>query len=564
MRSDRYQPYYQDSWALVIGINRYRMASPLSFPCNDADAIASVLKEKFDFPEEQVIVLKDESATKEAILDAYIRLIDRANSLDDRVVVFFSGHGTTRRGYSGEVGYLVPVDGDPNNMASLIRWDDFTRNADLIPAKHILFIMDACYSGLALTKAIPPGTERFITDMLQRRARQVITAGKADQTVAEGGSPLGQNSIFTGYLLLALEGEAEDDNGVVTANGLMHYVYQRVSQASNSMQTPHYGHFDGDGDFVFKVPDSDLLASPQRDYIVQTPLIPEPGPSVVTPPTTKLPFSVISGYLNPADPAFGRNDWSSNLGEIRRFEGKPGEVKAYSWLALLVELVSEQTFEIDLASEVEQLPKYRPSGEKPHERFMVPERAKTTINSVVLFDPLRYSSSLWGRYLRIEKTGEMEYTDSYYTYFTYQDMRSFRYIQVIGTVWQFLHFAKDWLADHGYEAGVRFFVNLVGTKDTILTDFAAEPGEGREHWREPGSRETAWPERSLLELKCPDPNLQMQYNLVIGNLNEESSGSIIKNVAQQLGLAYNHQSAPRCFNYSTDVFPWKQFFSKRR
>jgi hypothetical protein len=51
-------------------------------------------------------------------------------------------------------GFLVPCDGDVSNLASLIRWDDLTRGADLIEAKHILFLMDACYGGLALNRAV--------------------------------------------------------------------------------------------------------------------------------------------------------------------------------------------------------------------------------------------------------------------------------------------------------------------------------------------------------------------------------------------------------------------------
>jgi hypothetical protein len=35
-------------------------------------------------------------------------------------------------------------------LSGLIRWDELTRNADLITAKHMLFVMDACYGGLAL------------------------------------------------------------------------------------------------------------------------------------------------------------------------------------------------------------------------------------------------------------------------------------------------------------------------------------------------------------------------------------------------------------------------------
>ena len=91
---------------------------------------------------------------------------------------------------------------------------------------------------------------RFLRDMLQRFSRQVLTAGKADETVADANGPRPGHSIFTGHLLDALEGGATSE-GVITASGVMAYVYQKVARDQYSRQTPHYGFFDGDGDFVF-------------------------------------------------------------------------------------------------------------------------------------------------------------------------------------------------------------------------------------------------------------------------------------------------------------------------
>lgn len=57
---------------------------------------------------------------------------------------------TPRSGVKGEVGYLVPYDADMADYSTFIRWDELTRNAELVRAKHILFVMDACYGGLAV------------------------------------------------------------------------------------------------------------------------------------------------------------------------------------------------------------------------------------------------------------------------------------------------------------------------------------------------------------------------------------------------------------------------------
>ena len=208
------KPQYTNSWALVVGVNAYKFCSPLSYACNDADAVASSLVDRLGFESSKLFLGKDERATKQSILDRYLELSSLATDPDDRVFVFFAGHGFTTQGLRGPVGYLVPVDGHTDKLNSLIRWDELTRNAELIPAKHILFIIDACYSGLMIQRVIPPGTGRFVNDMLQRVSRQVITAGKADETVADGGGPAGKNSIFTGYLIEGLSGAASDEGGV--------------------------------------------------------------------------------------------------------------------------------------------------------------------------------------------------------------------------------------------------------------------------------------------------------------------------------------------------------------
>ena len=115
----------------------------------------------------------------------------------------------------------------------------------------MFFVMDACYGGLALTRnSVQAGGMRFLRDMLQRFSRQVLTAGKADETVADANGPRPGHSLFTGHLLDALDGAATTE-GVVTASGVMAYVYQKVARDQYSRQTPHYGFFDGDGDLVF-------------------------------------------------------------------------------------------------------------------------------------------------------------------------------------------------------------------------------------------------------------------------------------------------------------------------
>jgi len=274
MNSKVLSPLYSASHALVIGINNYQHASPLSYAINDAEAIAEILKKDFNFPDENVLLLIDEQATKQTILDSFLAYVREDVGIDDRIMFFFAGHGYTFTGRYGEVGYLIPYDGTLNKLSTLLRWDELTRSAELIPAKHMLFVMDACYGGLAITRSLAPGSMRFLRDMLVRYSCQVLTAGKADEVVADSGGPLPGHSIFTGHLIEALSGKASSEDGVITASGVMAYVYQRVAKDQNSNQTPHYGFIAGDGDFIFKAPILDVIKTEEKmdeDVLIAVP-----------------------------------------------------------------------------------------------------------------------------------------------------------------------------------------------------------------------------------------------------------------------------------------------------
>ena len=238
---------YDEHFALIIGINKYDNLPNLEYAVNDAIEVKNVLIKNFRYKEENIRTLIDEQATHDKIMEEYYKLINDT-AINDSVLVFFAGHGSTYPSIDKDKGFLVPCDGTEIKMNTLIGWDALISASELIKAKHIFFIMDACYSGLALLRGTP--SKRFLKDMVKRPSRQVLTAGKADQTVKDSGAQT-NNSIFTGYLLKALNGEAKTEQGVICASSVMNYVYNKVANDPNSRQTPGYGTVLGEGDFIF-------------------------------------------------------------------------------------------------------------------------------------------------------------------------------------------------------------------------------------------------------------------------------------------------------------------------
>ena len=244
---------YQNSWAVVIGIDDYVKWPKLQYAARDAQAIREMLVSRFGFSSERVLTLTNGEATRNNIMALFHDRLGHAElKRDDRVFVFFAGHGATQKLSSGRsLGYIIPVDSDPKQIGSdAIPMTDLQNIAESLNAKHVLFVMDACYSGLGLTRG---GTSQFLRENARRIGRQMLTAGGADQLVADGG-PNG-HSVFTWTLLQGLAGKADlNGDGLITATELAAYVAPAVSGISQ--QTPAFGSLPGSegGEFVFEVP----------------------------------------------------------------------------------------------------------------------------------------------------------------------------------------------------------------------------------------------------------------------------------------------------------------------
>lgn len=243
---------YADSWAVVVGIDDYAKWPKLKHAVHDAEDVRKTLVERLGFDAAKVILLKDGEATRKGILDTFHeRFGDGKLKRDDRLFVFYAGHGATVQQGSREVGYIVPADADPKQTGTdAISMGEIQAIATSVAAKHVFFVMDACYSGLGLTRG---GAGNYLRDNAKRMARQMLTAGGADQEVADDG-PEG-HSVFTWTLLQGLQGKADlNGDGLITATELAAYVAPAV--ASVSAQTPGFGSLPGSqgGDFVFELP----------------------------------------------------------------------------------------------------------------------------------------------------------------------------------------------------------------------------------------------------------------------------------------------------------------------
>ena len=253
---------YDNSYALIIGINDYtNTSSPkLKYAVNDAKAINGLLVNKFWFKDENIQLLLDKEATFSSIRNA-LYSVSRLANINDRVLIYFSGHGQTIKAIQSEmqIGYLIPVNGDIKEPTlNGIPMDDIFRICQS-KSKHMLFLMDACYSGLMAEdpkglKILENNDVEYIVSKANIPARQIITAGSAEQEVWEGDEL--QHGVFTLNILKALgdwEADYKEEDGYITATELGEYLKKAVYDESDGRQTPQVERIKHSkrGEFVF-------------------------------------------------------------------------------------------------------------------------------------------------------------------------------------------------------------------------------------------------------------------------------------------------------------------------
>src|SRR5262249_20218038 len=157
--------------------------------------------------------LLDDQATADAIHRLVKDDLARLGA-DDSLVLFFAGHGHTQTRMlqtgPGRTGYLLPVHGGlpEGPAATRVRLDPWPSDVARIPARHILVILDACRSGIALESLIKwrggaAGQGSDLEALRRRQSRHVIASALADQRAMDGG-PIAGHSLFTGWLIEAI------------------------------------------------------------------------------------------------------------------------------------------------------------------------------------------------------------------------------------------------------------------------------------------------------------------------------------------------------------------------
>jgi hypothetical protein len=235
----------KNAYAIVIGIEHYRQKLPKAdFATQDARTVAEYLTKAMGYPEENVVMLLNDRASKSDFEKYFEKWLGNNVEKDSTVFIYFSGHGAPDP-KSGNA-YLVPYDGDPSFIDqtgySLKRMYDALGK---LPAKEIVIALDSCFSGAGGRSVIAKGARPLVmnlqSNMALSRNMTVLSASSSEQissTYDEKG-----HGLFTYFMLKGIKNEnVVKPDGSIKMDDLFGYIKPQVERIArkqyNNEQTP--------------------------------------------------------------------------------------------------------------------------------------------------------------------------------------------------------------------------------------------------------------------------------------------------------------------------------------
>ena len=239
-------------YALLIGVNTYKadFIPPLKGCRNDIELMASVLRTRFEIPENHLRILVDEQATHAAIKLAFrehlIEQAQLAQSSGEPAPAFlfhFSGHGsksidTQGTKLAGVDETLVPHDSRQSGILDIKDWELGALLDELAQySQNITVWLDCCHSGSG-TRDIDVATRQCPPDYRPQPERPAVPL---PAVIATGTRSTGDEAVKPlRHVLLAAcsHSESAKEWKVQTSDGEQHYGAFTYALAEELAKTP--------------------------------------------------------------------------------------------------------------------------------------------------------------------------------------------------------------------------------------------------------------------------------------------------------------------------------------
>lgn len=236
----QYDPSKAKNYLLIIGINNYKQWPALNNAVDDANAIAGTLSGLYNFNYSDIVMLRDDQATRSNIYNTLRSYVEKVGP-QDNFLLYFSGHG-----YFDPVlseGFWIPVDANVGSTGEFLSNSDVLKVIKNINSQHTLIIADACFSGSLFNES----SRGYIENVERFKSRWALTSGRLEK-VSDGVQ--GSHSPFAKVLLDYLR---HTPNEKVSVSELVQYVKTKVPDDAGQtpIGNPLKNAGDEGGEFIF-------------------------------------------------------------------------------------------------------------------------------------------------------------------------------------------------------------------------------------------------------------------------------------------------------------------------
>lgn len=219
--------FSSNTLAIIIANENYKRVTNVPHAINDGRVVKKYLISTFGISEDNIEYLEDASLND--IKYALGNVAQKCKAFKDQmsVIIYYAGHGVPDE--KTNEAYLLPVDGFGTDPSSGLNMEDFYEDLSQMPAKSVIVLLDACFSGAKRDGGMLMAT-RGITIKPNIKVPDgkliVLSATSDDQTAF----PIEEqkHGLFT-YTLLR---KIQETNGNITLGELADHVTEMVKTRS--------------------------------------------------------------------------------------------------------------------------------------------------------------------------------------------------------------------------------------------------------------------------------------------------------------------------------------------
>ena len=232
-------------WAVLIGVTDHQDDTlDLKYAACDVQSLKEVLTQRAglrsgyqlrEYSDHSLGQLLPTSTNIKKDLPEFLKKV----GWNDRVLLFFSGHGKMHNGET----YFVTADYDRSRPTETSISGSWLRTQlNKCKAKTKFLIVDACQAGGIRSVGGSLSSEAIVKAIKIEEVNGCVVLASCGANEQSYECDQRQNGLFTYWLCRALEGLADDGDGKLTSDEVYNYTYQRVLKTSRAefpgRQTP--------------------------------------------------------------------------------------------------------------------------------------------------------------------------------------------------------------------------------------------------------------------------------------------------------------------------------------